>query len=735
MCIRDRYRLLSYGQQIQQAVLALEDPKIAEKAAAPLEYLIVDEYQDINPAQERLIELLASGGAELCVVGDDDQAIYQWRGSDVSNIVEFKNRYSPVTTYSIATNRRSRPAIVEAANEFAETIPGRLPKEMNATRPKAEGGAPVVVWSGDDEEAETGWIAQHILDLEDQGVQYKDMAVLVRGRSAARKLLETFAFFDIPVQSSGRTGLFDQPEARLLGRTYCYLSGIEWREPYGPPEAVTIDALLSLYKDVFALDDAHVRRIRRLIEQWKSATGSTKRTADLVGEFYELLEELEVRDWDIAETTTINRLGVFARFTALLADYESVRRRARPDDSTPGEQVGGQDRGAWYYKNLAIHIVNYAQGAYDGFEGEQSQSIDAVDLTTVHGSKGLEWPAVFVPSLTNSRFPPTRMGQQQPWLVPRSEFDAARYEGSDEDERRLFYVAITRARDWVSVSRHKRVTTKAVRPSPYWEDIGDYLVEPEDINLPEIEPRTNASEDQLIISFSDLASFIECGHAYRLRSLLGFQPRLAPELGYGKAVHHVLRQVAERTKAGGSVPTPAELEQILDESFFLPTANKPAHREMKGAAQRLIQTYVSDHESDLHRVWETERPFELHLDGVTVFGRADVILDQEGGDPTGLALVDYKTSTTDPQDHALQLQVYADAGIREGLEMKGAYVHDLKGGSTARTTIEIQAADINNAEQTVLQAAEHIAEAKFDPSPGDQCRRCDVRSICSSRSK
>ena len=199
-------------------------------------------------------------------------------------------------------------------------------------------------------------------------------------------------------------------------------------------------------------------------------------------------------------------------------------------------------------------------------------------------------------------------------MVPRSEFDAGRYEGSDEDERRLFYVAMTRARDWVSVSRHKRVTTKAVRPSPYWEDMGDYLVEPEDITLPEIEPRANASEDQLIISFSDLASFIECGHAYRLRSLLGFQPRLAPELGYGKAVHHVLRQVAERTKAGGSVPTPAELQQILDESFFLPTANKPAHREMKGAAQRLIQTYVSDHESDLHRVWETERPFELHLD-------------------------------------------------------------------------------------------------------------------------
>jgi DNA helicase-2/ATP-dependent DNA helicase PcrA len=89
------------------------------------------------------------------------------------------------------------------------------------------------------------------------------------------------------------------------------------------------------------------------------------------------------------------------------------------------------------------------------------------------------------------------------------------------------------------------------------------------------------------------------------------------------------------------------------------------------AARRLVTTYVHYHEADLHRVWETERPFELHLDGVTVSGRADVILDQEGGVPTALAIVDHKTSTTgEPAEHALQLQVYADAGLREGLDVR-----------------------------------------------------------------
>jgi DNA helicase-2/ATP-dependent DNA helicase PcrA len=134
--------------------------------------------------------------------------------------------------------------------------------------------------------------------------------------------------------------------------------------------------------------------------------------------------------------------------------------------------------------------------------------------------------------------------------------------------------------------------------------------------------------------------------AFRLRGLIGFQPWLAPELGYGEAVHHVMRAVAEATRASGRVPTAAEINDLLDASFFLPTANKAARRQLRDAARRLVLAYIDRHEEDLHRVWETERPFELHLDGVIVTGRADVILDHEGGVPRALAIVDYKTSVT-----------------------------------------------------------------------------------------
>jgi DNA helicase-2/ATP-dependent DNA helicase PcrA len=726
----DRYRLLTYGQQVVRAVRELERPELAAEVHAELRHLIVDEYQDVNPAQEHLIELLAGPEVELCVVGDDDQAIYQWRGSDVSRIVTFADRYDSVATFEITTNRRSRPAVIDVANRFATTIAGRLDKTMNLHRASADGPHPeVVVWSAPSEIEEAGWIANLVLDLADAGVPYRHIAVLVRSRAAYRRLVEQFATFDIPVQPGGRSGLFDQPEAVVLGHTITWLTDTDWRDRYGPSRPIGDDELLDEYQAVFSLDNPARVRMARFLREWKAAVPRTDRPANLVGELYELLAELDVRSCDLADPLQLNRVGTFARFSSLLADYESVRRRARPDPDAPGEQVGGEDRGTWYYRNLGLHIINYAQGAYEGFDGEADFVLNAVDLTTVHRAKGLEWPAVFVPSVTANRFPTTRTGQVQPWLVPRDRFDAARYEGTDADERRLFYVALTRARDWLSVSRHGRVTTKAVGASPYYLELADLEAAPEDVRLPDVDTDANDEDDPISITYSELATFLECGLAFRLRNLIGFQPRLAPELGYGKAVHHVMRTVAEATKATGRVPTPAQIDEILDASFFLPSANKPAHRQLKDAARRLVSTYVDKHEADLYRVWETERPFELHLDGITVSGRADVILDKENGVETALAIVDYKTSTSgEPADHALQLQIYADAGRREGLDVPGAYVHDLKRAS--REAIDVSGDAVAGAEDSVALAAERLRARDYKANPGHRCRRCEVRTIC-----
>lgn len=733
----EKYRLLTFGQQVVRAVTELEKPKVAEVIHRDLKYLIVDEYQDVNEVQECLIRRLVAGGAELCVVGDDDQAIYQFRGSSVENIVEFTNNYPGVKTFRLETNRRSRPTIIDTANGFAATIPGRLAKKMEHDR-KALAEPEVVLWGSDTEQQEAGSITQMIDGLHDNGFAYRDMAVLVRGRVAYQQLLDQFRAFAVPVQPGGRSGLFDQPEAEVLGRTYSWLVDLEWGRKFKGRVKQDLKELMPAYQHVFGLDAMGRNATRDFLQQWKLRVPQDKRPVDLMREFYELLETLGVRHW-VLDDTNVNRLGTLARFSTLLTDYESVRRRARPDDVQQGEQVGGQDRGRWYYWHLAAHIVNYAADAYGDFDGEPDVGVDAVDLLTVHSSKGLEWPVVFVPSVTAGRFPSRKNGTHKDWPLRRDLFDADRYEGTDADERRLFYVAMTRARDWLSVSHHAHVGDsgkQTQRPSRYLQTLEPHRIDSDDVALPTPEAPSEDEEVQLTLTYSELHQFLDCAMAYRLRAMLGFQPRLAPELGYGKAVHHMLRRIADFTKEKGRVPNAAQIDRMLDLHFFLPIANKPAHRQMKEAAHRLMNTYATDHADDLFRVWETERPFELRLDGVTVTGRADVILDNEGGEKTSLAILDYKTSVGSDGNHDLQLQIYASAGLREGLEVRGAYVHDLSADlPDRRSAVEVGTPALEAAEATAVQAGKDIRARKFDPRPGDRCVKCEVRTVCKERAR
>ncbi len=248
------------------------------------------------------------------------------------------------------------------------------------------------------------------------------------------------------------------------------------------------------------------------------------------------------------------------------------------------------------------------------------------------------------------------------------------------------------------------------------------------------EGSSDLDADRVTLSFSELAVFLRCPYAFRLRHRLGFQPQIAPELGYGKAVHHALRQVAEHYQRTGTVPSRAELDVMFTEGFFLPYANKPAHRQLKNAARRLVNRYIEAYSDDFDRIWEVERPFELHLDDAVISGRADVILDREGGHIHALALVDYKTSTRREYDFDLQLQVYANAGRREGLDVRGAYVHDLN--EADRIPVDIEEATVETAEEGVREAISRYRESDFAPTPSRSvCGECDMRPVCRFRAE
>ena len=141
--------------------------------------------------------------------------------------------------------------------------------------------------------------------------------------------------------------------------------------------------------------------------------------------------------------------------------------------------------------------------------------------------------------------------------------------------------------------------------------------------------------------------------------------------------------------------------------------------------------YVNAYQEDLLRTWATERPFELYLDGVVVSGRADVIYDEHDGMIDNLAIVDYKTATGG-EVHPLQLQIYADAGRREGLTVGAAFVNDM--ATTTRHTVEVSSGATADAERTVIAAAQSLKERDFTPRPDKaKCASCDVRAVCGAK--
>jgi DNA helicase-2/ATP-dependent DNA helicase PcrA len=717
---------------VDRAVGELGRPEVFAAVHGPLRHLIVDEYQDVNPAQEALIERLAVGPVNLCVVGDDDQSIYQWRGADVSNIVDFRKRYPTARAFQIQTNRRSRPQIIEEANTFAASIANRLPKTMLPDR-AASGGAEVVCWSAATTDDEADVIVGAIKQAKELGYRYRDIAVLCRGRVSLPPILAALDKHGIPVQPGGRTNLFLRPEAELFAQTICWLADIEWREgEYSPTfTTITLDMLVDGYRGTFGLDAVRTRSVRANLSGWKQRATDEKLPANLVRDLYDLIGDLGASDWDLSDPLVVNRLGTLARCSQLLADYEAARRRSRPDRENPGEQKGAQDRGEWYYRWLAIFVNNWASGTYEDFEGEEDFALDAVDLTTIHQAKGLEWPIVFVPGLSDKRFPSSMNGRAKEWRVSTDLFDRKRYEGVENDERRLFYVAMTRARDYLSLSTFEQLA-RVQKPSRFLIEVTGGSIPPLLELPPPPAPEPTGADDELLeISFSDLAAYRSCGKAYRFRALLGFQPPHEPELGYGKAVHHVLRGVAEHVKTTGRNPTPKQLDRLFDDGFYLPAASKAGHREMKIQARKLVDRYLTEWEDELTRMWEVERPFELHLGEATIVGRADVIVDRTNGEER-LAIVDYKTAAGEGEQHGFQLQVYTDAGRREGLTVERAYVHDLR--AAERHEVPVEPDDVETVENLVLELVRGLRARIFDAKPDpERCSRCDVGRMCAEQ--
>lgn len=438
-------KALDFDDLIALPVRLLEEhPDIRSAAQERWQYIHIDEYQDTNALQGRLTNMLAAKHQNLFVVGDIDQTIYTWRGATIENLLEFDKTYPEAETIILERNYRSTKTLVSAANGVIEKNKNRKEKRSTTER---EAGEPITIHLAGSAEGEARWIALKIRELMNAGTKPEEIAVLFRTNFQSRALEEGFLRADVPYKLLG-TKFFARKEVKDM-LAWMRLALDPTREadkvraasaPARGLGAVTLGKLAAGQRDSLrAADLAKVEKFEAIIAELAKAAETLQPS-----EFVKLvIEKSGIRVALVDEGSADDR----ERFE----NIEELATVAARHDATPGKA------------GIAAFLAESAL-ASDQDEMDQGEKT-GVTLMTVHAAKGLEFDTVFVAGMEEGLFPHGGMGEK---------------DRDEEEERRLFYVAMTRAKSqlFLTLARVRKIYGMDTygEPSSFLQDIDDSLV-------------------------------------------------------------------------------------------------------------------------------------------------------------------------------------------------------------------------------------------------------------------
>lgn len=726
-------KFLDFSSMMAHAVKKLEtDDAIQNEVRNRFTHITVDEYQDINPIQEKLIELLAGKDGNLCVVGDDDQSIYQWRGSTIDNILTFRKRYKNVFTYYLPTNHRSTDGIVNLSKELIAKNTQRLTKDIRACGKKSEPGdiyKSYFTYQKDEIDfivdriknlIGTAWIDSNVPE---RGLAYSDIAIFFRSvRYDARPYLEALDKAGIPYAVSGIGGLFEAPEVNIVFDILSYLGGFRkiWDSDVGINIIPDPDSIYEYAKDTFLLPlkEDFITTLQQLKEDYKGKGRIALQ--ELYADILMLLGVTAPNFHDDAHEIQMYNLG---RLSQTISDYEGTRTYCTYRDI---------ERFCWF-------IRHYAEGSYDAGAGEDpTRVINGVQVMTLHATKGLGFPIVFMP-FSVDRQP----HQTEPGFLDPSKFDFTRYHGSVEDERRLFYVGMTRAKKFLftTASRDPGYHKRKKAPSQFFVELNDsYCItdlSPDPTPRKKLPPQPSVADYRFPTNYSELSDYIRCEYDYKMRYIYGFNPVIVQALGYGKQIHNILNILHKITQQTGFIPTDPEIAQAVIDNFYLRYAADQQQDTLRKSALRSVLRYVGMWHEDFSLSVKTERPFEMDIDTALVSGSIDLLKRRYPKDDI-LEIIDFKTGKDRKLDEELHLQVQLyTIAAREALSLniEKAYVHFLDDEKQQRVEILITPQQLNLAMQTIRDATTGITTRRFRRNPRNKkvCEGCDWRKICPRR--
>ena len=678
------------------------------------------------------MSLLHELGADLCVVGDDDQTIYQWRGSSVGNILKFEERYPEVEKIRLEENFRSSEGVIDVARQFVAKVNPRLPKAMKFADAQPYEPGDVVALSFDSPEKEAEYIAETIRSIRgvafcdgdgERGLSWSDMAILLRsvkGNGAAIKNALNEA--NIPFVVTGLANLFETHEARAARSLFCFISSQTVGSNQPPTEQELRQsweiAVLGLAKDKLVKALQYVQQVRANLN---AETGNNPPSIQDV--FLKFLELAELREENVPDNRGQIVMFNLGRFSEVIADWESINFASNPAEG---------------FQGFARFLHYQADDAYsEGSEDVDYMVPDAVQVMTIHQAKGREWPAVFLPALLRNRFPSTTRKSKMWNLIPRESIENPdRYDGSTDDERRLFYVAMTRSKKFLAMT-WAPIGTKGryARKSEFWDDVlpskfvGRRRPDYSNRKRMTVKPRTAISNVEF--SFTDLKYWYECGYQFKLRVLYGFNNPIARPMGYGKSLHDALAEVHQRSMRNEPVSVD-DVPELVERHLRTPFAFGKLRATLEQAAHRDITNYIIDNADKFQHIEFSEQNVEIHLDGgVSVKGRIDLVRRTDTNETT---IVDLKSNERSQQENVTEVQLHTYAlGYKELTGKDADFVETYELAERNSIPRAVDAEFIDEVGEKTLEAAAALREMRFDPSPAPiKCVQCDFSSLCSA---
>src|SRR5437773_3215946 len=768
--LREKKRV-SFGSLITGAVGLLErDTQLREALQNKYRYILVDEFQDTNIAQLRLLELLAGPARNILAVGDNDQAIYRFRGASFASFKLFLERFAgwkegqDSTPFRVALteNYRSTPNILRVAMQVIgqNAVSADFPKKILS--PNEPPGEKIRIVELATPEEEARWVASELERIHGAGRRWKDFAVLYRQHAHRDHLVEELSRRKIPFVIT-RLSILEHP---LVRDALAYLRLIA--APYDDIACARVLAAPAWQlraQDLVRLAEK-ARKEKKVIYDLLQLPQGQLAFDHSQAALGQLVEFVSSQKKTLKRCTAREILGV-------LTDWLEMRQRGKEHDRKYVKRLA-EFMKEWEPKSetrgLAefIEYLDYYAQAGGVVSLEDDAPPDAVQLMTVHAAKGLEFPQVFLLRVNNRAFPATERPRVFEFPVELMKEGAPAEQFHIQEERRLFYVALTRAEERLTITT---VTEKKGKVPVFIEDI---LMEPT-VKRQDVRPmmpkplstgiedraRESGSQDVLLFPataeptriFSRIADWAEefhppaaepltlspsavngyrtCPQRYLFAYLWSLREGPKAAISFGAVMHTTIKRFVDQLRKGVK-PSFDELRRILETEW-----NSKGFQDdyQEGEYQRdgleQLRVFHEGMMAEAPQVLEQEKAFELPLENnVVIKGRIDQI--NSLGNNRAVEIVDYKTGRPKKDVDAekdLQLSLYALA-VKEILELQPVRLvfHYLQNNQRQETTRD--AKQLDEAQKIVQEAAADIRAGEFPAKRGFICRNCAYKPIC-----